>query len=177
MSVQLKPEQAYAYSELLEILSFMEDEYINKIPKKLMNIFKQYSSNEYKKHINPDVPLEEQKLTETTSALLGMLMLNYWCESDNQKQKLKQTFEENERKYQEELREKYNPNNIFNNETSANLNVQAQDSTTSSQNVDISYINSTKLPIDYNSFPWYKKMFSKIKNFIYKLFKSKKNPT
>lgn len=41
MSVQMKPDQAYAYAELLEVLSLMEEEYTNRIPQKLMNILKQ----------------------------------------------------------------------------------------------------------------------------------------
>lgn len=175
MAVQIKPEQAYAYAELLEILSLMEDNYVNKIPKKLMSIFKEYSLPSYEKHINPDIPLEEQNLSETTSALLGMLMLNYWCESEEQKQELKQTFEENERKYQEELREKYNPNNIFNNQKSETTATQV--STNASQNVENTISNSAELPMDYHNFPWYKKIFTKIRNFVYKLFRRQKNPT
>lgn len=168
MSVTIKSEQAYAYAELLEILSLMEEEYINRIPKKLLNIFETYKYSEYSNHIDAEIPLEEQNVSEKTSALLAMLMLNYWCDSDEQKQALKNTFEENERKYQEELKEKYNPDNIFKNssdETSQNL------STASEQLVNNSTDNSANLPLDYSTFPWYKKLVTKIKTFIYKLFK------
>lgn len=92
-------------------------------------------------------------------------MLNYWCDSENQKQALKNTFEENERKYQEELKEKYNPNNIFNNQNT---------STISEQDVDNTVTNQDTLPMDYATFPWYKKLVTKIRSFIYKLFKGEK---
>lgn len=178
MSVTIKPDQAYAYAELLEVLSLMEEDYVNRIPKKLMNIFETHKASEYSNHINPDVPLEEQNISEKTSALLAMLMINYWCDSEEQKQELKKTFEENERKYQEELKEKYNPDNIFkNNNTTKPAKIKQNNSTVSEQSVDNLVNNSDSLPMNYNTFPWYKKMFTKIRSFIYKLFKGKKNPT
>lgn len=176
MAVTIKQNQAYAYAELLEVLSLMEEEYVNRIPKKLMNIFETYKASEYSNHINPEVPLEEQNISEKTSALLAMLMLNYWCDSEEQKQSLKNTFEENERKYQEELKEKYNPDNIFKNNNQT-INQEATSSTASEQIVDNSSINPADLPMDYSSFPWYKKVITKIKTFIYNLFKSNKTPT
>ena len=40
-------------------------------------------------------------------------MIQYWYKDESKKQKLLEVLDENERKYQEELREKYNPDNIF----------------------------------------------------------------
>lgn len=176
MAVTVKPNQAYAYAELLEVLSLMEEEYVNRIPKKLMNIFETYKSSDYSNHINPEVPLEEQDISEKTSALLAMLMLNYWCDSEEQKAALKSTLEENERKYQEELKEKYNPDNIFKNNNQA-INQEATSSTISEQSTNTISSNPAELPMDYNSFPWYKKIITKVKTFIYNLFKNQKTPT
>lgn len=44
-----------------------------------------------------------------------MLNLQYWCKAENEKERLKSVYAENERKYQDELREKYNPDNLFKN--------------------------------------------------------------
>lgn len=44
-----------------------------------------------------------------------MLNLQYWCKDENEKKRLKRVYAENERKYQDELREKYNPDNLFKN--------------------------------------------------------------
>ena len=44
-----------------------------------------------------------------------MLNLQYWCKDENEKERLKSIYAENERKYQNELREKYNPDNLFKN--------------------------------------------------------------
>ena len=150
------------------------------------------------------MPLEEQQISEKTTALLAMLMLNYWCESPEQKQELTDMFNENERKYQEELQRKYDPNNIFNNDPkpasvetkvepkveskvetkveqtsqedvleSNDVNPSVQVSTLVVENVEI---NSENLPMDYNNYPWYKKIATKIRNFIYKLFKKSNTP-
>ena len=52
---------------------------------------------------------------EETLALIAMLNLQYWCKDENEKERLKSIYAENERKYQNELREKYNPDNLFKN--------------------------------------------------------------
>ena len=213
MAVTIKPEQAFAYAEILEILDYMEEEYVNKIPQKLINVIKENALDTYERHLDANVPLEEQEISEKTTAILAMLMLNYWCESPEQKQELTDMFNENERKYQEELQRKYDPNNIFNNNpkpveepkavvepvketvkevttsSSETVDFESSDESLSSssegekresvstlvvENVEIS---SENLPMDYSSYPWYKKIATKIRNFIYKLFKKANTPT
>ena len=204
MAVVVKPEQAYAYAEILEILDYMEAEYVSKVPKKLLKVITENASETYERHLDANVPLEEQQISDKTTALLAMLMLNYWCESPEQKQELTDMFNENERKYQEELQRKYDPNNIFNNDPkpasvetkvepkveskvetkveqtsqedvleSNDVNPSVQVSTLVVENVEI---NSENLPMDYNNYPWYKKIATKIRNFIYKLFKKSNTP-
>ena len=102
-----------AYAEVDKVLSFMENKYVEKIPKKMREMFKNEKLEGYNPSINPKVPLDEQDLQRKTLSILAMLNLNYWCESEEEKEELKKKFYENEKKYQEELREKYNPDNIF----------------------------------------------------------------
>ena len=42
-----------------------------------------------------------------------MLNLNYWCEDEEERQKLIAIYAENDKKREAGLREKYNPDNIF----------------------------------------------------------------
>ena len=91
----------------------MEPEYKEKIPKKLMKLFEENSAEDYEFHLDLTRPLQEQELNSKTLALLAMLNLNYWCETEEEKQELIKHYTENERKYQEELRKKYNTDNIF----------------------------------------------------------------
>lgn len=104
-----------AYAEVDEILALMESKYIEKIPKKMREMFKNERTLDYKPEIKVDIPLDEQNFQRKTFAILAMLNLNYWCEDENEKQKLLQAYAENDKKKEDELREKYNPDNIFKN--------------------------------------------------------------
>lgn len=109
----MKDETREVYSEIITVLNHMETKYQDKIPKKLISFFEKNSSKEYKFNIDLDVPFKEQKLKDKTIVLLAILNLNYWCETEEEKQELIKLYTENEQKYQKELREKYNPDNIF----------------------------------------------------------------
>ena len=109
----MKNEQRESYTEVLTILNYMETEYQEKIPKKLIDFFERNSAKDYKFDIDLAIPLKEQELKAKTLSLLAMLNLNYWCNSDEEKQELIKHYSENEKKYQEELRKKYNPDNLF----------------------------------------------------------------
>ena len=109
----MKSEEKIAYKQVITILDKMEPEYKEKIPKKLVKLFEENSAENYEFHLDLTRPLQEQELNSKTLALLAMLNLNYWCETEEEKQELIKHYTENERKYQEELRKKYNTDNIF----------------------------------------------------------------
>ena len=102
-----------AYAEVLLILSYMEQKYIDMIPKKLLELFDDEKDKNYQPNINTNISLAEQNLQRKTLTLLAMLNLNYWCEDEKEKQELIAIYAENDRKKEEELREKYNPDNLF----------------------------------------------------------------
>lgn len=101
-----------AATEINEILSYLPNEYIQRIPKKLRVFFERVKSNNYISKIDPYKPLEEQELKPKTKTLLTIIYRNYWC-NEEEKNKLDKILIENDRKYEEELREKYNPDDIF----------------------------------------------------------------
>ncbi|MCL2382848.1 MAG: hypothetical protein FWC79_01425 [Oscillospiraceae bacterium] len=102
-----------AYAEVVTIINLLDVNFRDKIPSKLMEVFENEKDPNHVKEIDPDVPLEEQNLLQETIDVLALLKLNYWCFEEGEKQELLDLLNENERKYQEELREKYNPDNIF----------------------------------------------------------------
>lgn len=77
MAVQIKPDQAFAYSEILEILELMEEEDVKKVPQKLIDIFEKNALPTYEKHFDVNKPLAEQDVSPKTAALIAMLTLNY----------------------------------------------------------------------------------------------------
>ena len=103
-----------AYAEVDEILNLLEDEYVEKIPEKVRNFFKEERYEEYKPQIKVDIPLTKQNLKRETMVLLAILNLNYWCENEEEKQEFLNELAQNE-KEKKELEEKYNPDNLFKN--------------------------------------------------------------
>ena len=77
-----------AYSEVDKILSFMEIRYVEKVPKKMREMFKNEKLQDYEPNIDKNIPLEEQQLERKTLAILAMLNLNYWCENEEEKEEL-----------------------------------------------------------------------------------------
>lgn len=102
-----------AYAEVDVILSYMKNAYVEKIPKKMRELFKNEKLQGYEPNINPKIPLDEQNLQRKTYAILAMLNLNYWCKDENEKKELIAIYAENDKKREAELREKYNPDNLF----------------------------------------------------------------
>ena len=106
-----------AYSEVYEIVNMIEKEYLDRIPKKVLDFFDEARDKEYKPIIEVNKPLNEQKLQRYTMVLLAILDLNYWCDSEEEKQELLYIFNRNTEikiQQQKELEEKYNPDNLFN---------------------------------------------------------------
>ena len=101
------------YCEVDAILEMMEEKYVNKVPSQLRELFKEQKDKKYEPKIYANIPLTEQNLKRKTIVILAMLNLNYWCEDEKEKQDLIQMYAENDKKREEELREKYNPDNLF----------------------------------------------------------------
>ena len=102
-----------AYTEIDNFIELLDEYNRNKVPKKLREYFKKEKDNTYTKTINPNIPIKEQNLKEETLALIAMLNLQYWCEDEEEKRRLKKIYSDNEIKYQQKLREVYNPEDVF----------------------------------------------------------------
>lgn len=83
-----------------------------KIPKKFKDFIKNNKDPNYLFKYNFEKELEEQVLMNDTKILLGMLYLNYWA-TDDEKKEINHILDENEKKYIEQISEKYSTNNIF----------------------------------------------------------------
>lgn len=101
-----------AYTEVNCLLEYLPESYIEKIPKKLIKLIKTQSNNQYNLKIDVNKSLLEQNFSQKSKDLIAVIKYNYWS-TDEEKKQLKNMFYENENKYQKELLEKYNPNDIF----------------------------------------------------------------
>ena len=106
--IHLKQEYIDAFSEVNEIIKMMPDELTNKIPSK----FKKMIEDERNKEYNPNIqePLEKQKLKNETIIILGLI---YRDEKKRLQEKDAKELQEVEKTLEEEIREKYNPDDIF----------------------------------------------------------------
>ena len=113
MGISMSTRQAY--SEIDEFLSLLKDEEINKVPKKIRDLFKEEKDKNYKKIIDPNKPIKEQNLKEETLALIALLNLQYWCEDEQEKERLKEIYAKNEKLYEEVFQVEFDPDKIFKN--------------------------------------------------------------
>ena len=104
---------ANAMAEVMYYLKWIKQEDIEKIPKKLMQYLNENASKEYKCDFDYNKPLRELKLLDETRGIIGMICYNYWCITEKQKEQYLKKLNQNEKKYQEILYEKYNPDNLF----------------------------------------------------------------
>lgn len=136
-----------AYAEVDAILNLLEDEYAQRVPQKIREFLKEEKDENYKPIIKADISLLEQNLKRETMILLAILNLNYWCDSEQEKQEILKELKENEQEYQKELYEKYNPENIF-------------------KNKELKEINQNVALVEYKEKGFMRKILDKIKKYL-----------
>ncbi|MCI8291464.1 MAG: hypothetical protein HFJ25_04355 [Clostridia bacterium] len=110
----MKSETRVAYAEIEEILRYMPKIYVDKIPTKLKDFFYQERDKKHSFKYDSSKKLANQNISKKTRTLLAILKLNYWCNSEDEKSRWKDKFIKNEENHQNYLREKYDPDNLFN---------------------------------------------------------------
>lgn len=101
------------YSEVYSILNIMEEEYVNKIPKKLYDLIKSNRLETYNPVYDADKSLIEQNVKRETLAMLALLELNYWIETKEEKDEFMAMLQQNSLKKENKTREMYSSDNIF----------------------------------------------------------------
>lgn len=102
-----------AYSEIDEFLSLLTDEKREQIPVKLREFFKEEKDKNYTKGIKLDIPVKDQNFKEETLAIIALLNLEYWCQDEEEKEKLRKIYDNNEKIYKEMLQVEFKPDDVF----------------------------------------------------------------
>ena len=131
-----------AYTEVNCLLQYLPQSYLDKLPKKLMELICDQSDTQYNIYIVTHKSLLEKNFSDKAIALIAVLKYNYWS-TDEEKQQLEKIFYENENAYQEELLEKYNPDNIFKKKKTENIDTNLQ-IVEYKENVFIQFFNKIK---------------------------------
>lgn len=145
-----------AYTEVLEILKYLPKNEYDKIPHERIQFFEDNKDYSYNFKIDPQISLDKQNISIEANSIIVMLFRDYFA-SETQKEKLKVILKQNEDKYQEEIRDKYNPDDIFGN--------KKDKITTYSSNKEI---ENNNLPIEVKRENFFKKFITYIKNLIFK---------
>lgn len=151
--IYIKPEYREAFTEVYEIFKLIPKELLDKIPKKFYQIIEEERDKEYYPNIKE--PLEKQKLKDETIVILGLIYRDFLCSFEEKKILQKKDARELQQvKYEleMEIRQKYNPEDIFKNK------VKEQQLKQSEEN-GMMIIQEEK---------WYKKIFNIIKNLFNK---------
>lgn len=80
------------YAELYEILKSIDKMKVMKVPIDILNTIIRESDKNYNINIDWSRPLEEQNLHEDTINVLGWINLNYWAETEEEKDNLKRLY-------------------------------------------------------------------------------------
>ena len=145
-----------ACTEVLEIVKYLPKNEYDKIPQEKIKFFEDNKDDSYEFSINPEKTLEEQNISIEANSIIVVLFRDYFA-SEQQKEKLKVILEQNDAKYQEEIRNKYNPNDIFKNR---NSDIKEEEFNKE--------IKSNNLPIEVKEESFFKKLINYIKNLIFK---------
>ena len=151
----MKQEYKEAFTEVNEIIKMMPIELVNKIPSKFREMIVE---EKYKNYI-PDIkePIEKCKLKNETIIILGLIYRDFLCSPDERKklqEKDARELQEVEKAIEEEIREKYNPDDIFKNRNKIVLQEEQP-----SEETRMTIVQEQK---------WYKKIFNLIKGLFRK---------
>ncbi len=105
-------EYRIAATEVACILDYFSEEFKANIPTNFLKFLNEQAIPDYNPNFDFSHGLDRLELRNKTKTLLAMIYRNYIC-SEKEKIEYEKILKQNENTYQVELREKYNPDNIF----------------------------------------------------------------
>lgn len=122
MSVVITLEDIQAYAEVDYIIHHMNEKYIEKVPEKLLEFFSRIKDPNYELYVDPRKPLQSQGLKKYTLEVIAILHVKYWCENEERKAELLTKMQENQEKFEEQLREQFSVDKLFANPSATVVN-------------------------------------------------------
>lgn len=145
---------AKAYKEVIEIIKYFPKKEYVKIPEEKIEFYQKNMDKNYNFIINPEIDLSEQNISPEANAIIVNLFSEYFA-TEEQKVKIKEILNLNQKKEEQEKREKYNPDNLFKNKHKEPTGEVNERLTESIANTEIEEYKET--------------FFTKFKNFIFKI--------
>ncbi|MBQ6992104.1 MAG: hypothetical protein IJN50_04245 [Clostridia bacterium] len=120
-------ETRQAYSEVYTVLQNMPVEYVEKIPKKILKLFETEKLDNYEVNINKSNPIDKNYLSKNAMVLIAILNYQYWCPNKKVKNDLYMQYLSNNEKYEKDIQEKYNTDNLFKNKRNEQIKEETQE--------------------------------------------------
>ncbi len=140
-------EYAMAYKEVIEILKYVPDEDVAKIPEKKLVFYRKNMDKDYDYKIDKTKEFEEQEMLDITKAVLANIFRDYWA-TPYQRERILAKEKYDLEKLEEEKREKYNPDDIFKNRKKEEVHIE----------------ENNNLPVEIKKERFFKKLINFIKN-------------
>lgn len=102
-----------AYAEVEQFLGLLDKKTLEKIPENVRNVFSEEKDKEYSKKISAYIPIKKQNLMEETLAIIAYLNLEYICENEQEKERLRDIYKRNEEKYREIFQISFDEQTVF----------------------------------------------------------------
>ena len=152
----MENENRKAYSEVIEILKWIDDEKkLEALPIEMLEIIKSKADPEYKPEISKEIPLDEQNLQKETFSILSWIATKYWNTNIED--------QENVYEYESNLKEKIDNNELLDENNDILIN----------KDNSINCEDSNKLPVLKEDLTWYQKIKIRIIAFLNKIFRKK----
>ena len=143
-----------AYKEVIEILKYVPQESVNKIPKTMLETFEKKMDKDYVFYVDINKSFEEQNLLEETKDIFAVIFRDYWT-TPYQRERIKAKEKYDRQKIEEEKANKYNPDDIF------NKKIKEQNKENTKQQNEEQTVNN--LPVEYKE-KFYLKVIKILKN-------------
>lgn len=144
--------EAKIYSEVYALIQLAGKDYQDMLPDKVKKSIDIKRDKDYVPNYSIDIPLEKQNIQKDTLAILANIEYNYWCKTENEKKEFIDELKQIDLNSEKELRELYNPDNIFKRNKTTNQ-------TSNTEEVAMVEVKEQK---------WYKKIFDFFKKLLKK---------
>lgn len=144
-------EYANAYSEVLEVLNHIPKSDYDKIPNNMIELFTRNKNKEYEFNYDVSKTLNEQNVSKIAKTIIAILFRDYWA-TPTQREKIITKEKYDIAKLEQEKRELYNPDDLFNKDN------KIKKDSVANQNTSI---------IEYKDENSFKKLLNKIMKFLH----------
>ena len=149
-------EYAMAYKEVVEILKYVPDEDVQKIPEEKLEFYRTNMDNDYNYKLDMTKEFKEQEMSDITKAILANIFRDYWA-TPYQRERIEVKEKQDIERLEEKKRQAYNPDDIFKKKQSNEEDKEIKNIENYSENLPAEIKKET--------------FFNKLINFIKVLFK------